>query len=95
MCGSKAYLSHLQVFGCKVYALIPDKDKPKLNSKAELYCMLRYCESTKGYRLADLQRREKVTIARNVEFVEHEMAMFNVRKKIQVLRKKNLLVNLV
>jgi hypothetical protein len=57
--GSKVDLSHLQVFGCKAYALILDKDGAKTDSKAKLYCMLQYCERTKGYRLADLRETWK------------------------------------
>jgi hypothetical protein len=42
--------------------------------------MLGYFESTKGYRLADLDRPQKVRIVCNIEFTGHEMALLNVRK---------------
>jgi hypothetical protein len=43
--------------------------------------MLGYCESTKEYRLADVERPGKLKFAHNVKFVEREMAMLNVRKE--------------
>jgi hypothetical protein len=42
--------------------------------------MLGYCEITKRCRFAELEGPGKVKVARNIEFIGHEMAMLNVRK---------------
>jgi hypothetical protein len=87
--GSKVDLSHLRVFGRKAYALIPDKDRSKIGSKAKLYFMLGYCDRTKGSTLADLERPGKVKVAHNMEFIEHKMDMLNVRKESPGTEGKN------
>lgn len=68
--GSKVNLSHLRVFGSAAYALTPNSQRTKLDSKSKPYIMLGYCDHTKGYRLGNPADGTKVIKARSVEFIE-------------------------
>lgn len=68
--GSKVDLSHLRVFGCKVFSLIPDCHRQKLDSKSKQYIFVGYCQDSKGYRLVDPLFPKKIIKSRNVHFIE-------------------------
>lgn len=65
----KPNLSHLKVFGCKVFAQIPKEKRHKLDSKAREYTLVGYPEGSKGYRLLD-KSTGKIIVSRNVTFLE-------------------------
>lgn len=68
--GSRIDLSHLRVFGCTAYSLIPEQKRRKLDAKAKIYIFVGYSETSKGYRLADPSDPRKVILSRNVAFLE-------------------------
>lgn len=69
--GSKVDLSHLRVFGCAAYSLIPEQKRQKLDAKAKSYIFVGYSDTSKGYRLADPSDPRKVILSRNVTFIEN------------------------
>ena len=71
-------VSNMKVFGCVAYALIPDANRRKLDSKTEKLRFIGYASTfgTKGYRLYDEVSRRLIN-SRDVIFDE---ANFNVRK---------------
>lgn len=70
--GSKIELSHLRVFGCVAYALVPEQKHKKLDAKSKKCIFVGYSDTTKGYRLVDPLVPHKVFFARNVAFLENE-----------------------
>lgn len=68
--GSKVSLSHLRVFGCKAFSLIPEHNRQKFDSKAKECIFVGYCETSKGYRLVDLTEPKKIIKSRSVHFIE-------------------------
>ncbi|XP_063368169.1 uncharacterized protein LOC134656539 [Cydia amplana] len=70
--GSKVDLSHLRVFGCMAYSLVPKNKRDKLDAKGKEYIFVGYSETSKGYRLADPLCPTKVIISRNVAFIENK-----------------------
>lgn len=70
--GSKVDLSHLRVFGCKAYALVPSVKRKKLDARSKQYIFVGYSETTKGYRLADPSDPRKVILSRDVKFLEDQ-----------------------
>ncbi|KPJ13061.1 Retrovirus-related Pol polyprotein from transposon TNT 1-94 [Papilio machaon] len=70
--GSDIDLSHLRVFGCIAYSLIPEQKRSKLDPKSKRYIFVGYSDSTKGYRLTDPQNPRRIIYARNVTFLEHK-----------------------
>ena len=67
--GTKPDVSHLRVFGCSAYALVPKVERSKLDSKTRKCVLLGYGSNQKGYRLYDLDRK-KVVHSRDVTFDE-------------------------
>lgn len=67
--GRKVNLDNLRVFGCLAYAV--QNNRNKLDRKSKPYIFAGYCENTKGYRLLDVESY-KLTIARNVKFIENQ-----------------------
>ena len=45
------HVSHMRMFGCVAYAMVPDQRRMKLDAKGVKCLFLRYCEGTKAYRL--------------------------------------------
>lgn len=68
--GSKVTLSHLRVFGCKAFSLIPEHNRHKLDAKSKECIFVGYCEMSKGYRLVDPTEPKKIIKSRNVHFIE-------------------------
>lgn len=62
-------LSHLRIFGSRVYVLNKDPTKGKLEARSRLGMMVGYSDESKGYRVWIPEIR-KITIARDVEFLE-------------------------
>ena len=71
--GEKPNVQHLRTFGCTSYAHVPKEQRKKLDGKATKCVFLGYGESTKGYRLYDMQRN-RVIHSRDVVFNEHSRA---------------------
>lgn len=65
----KPVVDHLRVFGCDAYAHVPKDERKKLDSKSRKCIFLGYGETTKGYRLFDVNR-SKVFHSRDVQFNE-------------------------
>ncbi|CAH2091010.1 unnamed protein product [Euphydryas editha] len=69
--GSKVNLSHLRVFGCRVFSLIPEsKRSGKFNEKSKEFIFVGYCDDSKGYRLMDPCNPKRIIKSRNVYFIE-------------------------
>lgn len=69
----KPFISHMRIFGCIVYAKVPNSMRKKLETKGMRYMFLGYCEGTKAYRLMCLDTK-KVIKSSDVEFLEHKSA---------------------
>lgn len=50
MTGSRPDLSHLHVFGCIVYALLPEHMRHKLDAKNKMSIFVGYSDTSKGFR---------------------------------------------
>src|SRR5690606_19654886 len=72
-CGLKPDVSHLKVFGCKAMTHVPKQKRLKWDSKSTECVFLGYCESSKAYRLLQLNSG-KLIKARDVVFFENELA---------------------
>jgi hypothetical protein len=66
--GRKPCVSHMRVFGCILYAMVPDEKRGKLDAKGTKRLFLGYCEGTKAYRLMCVQSK-KIIKCRDVEFM--------------------------
>ena len=55
--GHKSNISHLKVFGCAAYSLVPSTERRKLDKKARRMCFIGYSKNPKGYRLIDLSTK--------------------------------------
>jgi transposase InsO family protein len=71
--GQKPSLSHVRVFGCLAYAVIPKPKRTKLDPKGRLCIHLGSPNGYKAYRLYDPTTKE-MFISRNVRFVENQFA---------------------
>ena len=67
--GKRPDVSHLRVFGCDAYGLIPKDEREKLDAKSRKCILVGYGEVTKGYRLFDPERG-KVFLSRDIVFNE-------------------------
>lgn len=65
-------LTHLRVFGCLAYSLVPQQKRQKLDAKAKPYIFVGYGETCKGYRLSDPSDPRVVIYSRDVTFIESE-----------------------
>lgn len=70
--GSKPDLSHLHVFGCIAYSLVPEQKRRKLDPKSKRFLFVGYSETSKGYRLLDPSAPKNVVLSRNVVFIENK-----------------------
>ena len=71
--GRKPHVNMLRVFGCLGYAHIPKDERRKFDTKARKCMLLGYGETTKGYRLYDMDR-QKVIYSRDIVFDESKHA---------------------
>ena len=71
--------SHLRIFGCDVYALIPKNQRSKLDPKSKCYVFVGYDYAVKGYRLWD-PTSQKIVISRDVTFDESSLLKSNVER---------------
>ena len=69
--GRKPDVSHFRVFGCMAYALVPDCERRKLDTKSKKMRFVGYSLTSKGYRLFD-ETNQKLYIRRDVEFNESD-----------------------
>ena len=70
--GKKPDLRHLRVFGCAVYAHIPDGSRRKLEKKAEKFRFIGYTETTGNYKVWD-EVRQKCFIRHDLIFNEADL----------------------
>jgi hypothetical protein len=76
----KPCISHMHVFGCITYAMVPDEKRGKLDAKGTKCLFLGYCEGIKAYRLMCVQSK-KIIKCRDVEFMEDNT---NVGKDLEM-----------
>ncbi len=74
--GRKPCISHMRVFGCIVYAMVPDEKRGKLDAKGTKCLFLGYCEGSKAYRLMCVQSKNIIK-CRDVEFMEDNTSVGN------------------
>jgi len=74
--GRKPSISHMHVFGCIAYAMVPDEKRGKLDAKGTKCLFLGYCEGTKAYRLMCVQSK-KIIKCRDVDFMEDSTSVGN------------------
>lgn len=75
--GSIPDLSHLQIFGCKAFAHVPDVKRRKLDSKAIQLTFVGYDDHSKLYALLDV-KTNKIIISRDVKYcMSNTMAYSN------------------
>lgn len=67
--GIKPSVSHLKVFGCVFYALIPAEKRTKLERRATPGIFVGYSSTNKGYRVYDPSTK-KILVSRDVRFDE-------------------------
>ena len=66
----KPDVSTLRVFGCKVYARVPDEKRKKLDPKSQKCIFVGYPAGVKGYKLYD-PVKQKMIVRRDVIFIEN------------------------
>ena len=69
-------LSHMRVFGCKSFALVPPELRQKFDEVSVECIFTGYPEGTKGYRLFNIDTGKFIR-SRNVEFYENEFYQFS------------------
>jgi hypothetical protein len=74
--GRKPCISHMRVFGCIAYAMVPNEKRGKLDAKGTKCLFLGYCEGTKAYRLMCVQSK-KIIKCWDVEFMEDSTSVGN------------------
>jgi hypothetical protein len=77
--GQSCDYSHLRIFGCDAYALIPKNQRSKLDPKSKCYVFVGYDYAVKGYRLWD-PTSQKIVISRDVTFDESSLLKSNVER---------------
>ena len=70
--GRTPELGYMRIFGCSAYAHVHDKQRRKLDSKAEKYRLVGYSFHSRGFRLYNEAKRE-VVIRRDVIFDESDV----------------------
>lgn len=68
--GRKPDLSHMRIFGSEVTTLIPKEKRQKWESKSRKLIFVGYCDSSKWYRLVDLDTYNIIK-SRDVLFLEN------------------------
>ena len=77
--GQSCDYSHLRIFGCDAYSLIPKNQRSKLDPKSKCIVFVGYDYVVKGYRLWDPTLR-KIVISRDVTFDESSFLKSNVER---------------
>eukprot|EP00253_Pinus_taeda_P002182 PITA_02182 len=77
--GQSCDYSHLRIFGCDAYSLIPKNQRSKLDPKSKYYVFVGYDYAVKGYMLWDPPSR-KIVISRDVTFDESSLLKSNVER---------------
>jgi len=73
--------SNLKVFGCKVFYYIPKNLRSKLDNSAASGIFIGYADNPTAYKIYDTTRN-KVVLARTVEFMEDEPANFRMNNPL-------------
>jgi len=77
--GQSCDYSHLRIFGCDAYSLIPKNQHSKLDAKSKYYVFVEYDYVVKGYKLWDPTSR-KIVISRDVTFDKSSLLKSDVEK---------------
>lgn len=75
--GIKPMISHMQIFGTKCFAHVPEEKRRKLDNTAKETVFIGYEEGSKAYRLYD-KRTHKLIISRDVRFIENPSHSSNI-----------------
>ena len=67
--GQKPTMSHLRVFGCLCYVLVPAEKRTKLEKRSMPGVFVGYSSVKKGYRIFD-PLTKKIIVSRDVKFNE-------------------------
>ena len=78
--GHKPMVSHMRVFGCLAYALVPSQQHHKLDDKAKKCIFVGYSAESKGYRLYH-PLTDTIIVSRDVVFAENSAFPFLECKK--------------
>jgi len=68
---SKHNVTHMRVFGCVAYVLVPYELRKKLDNKGEKCIFVGYSDESKAYKLYN-PLTKKVIISKDVHFIEEE-----------------------
>ena len=82
-------LSHLRVYGAKVYVLQKEPGKGKFDPRSKEGLLVGYSDESKGYRVY-IREDQKVVVTRDVHFLEDETlnAMKNAEKNTERLERE-------
>ena len=78
--GHKPMVSHMRVFGCLAYALVPSQQRHKLDDKAKKCIFVGYSAESKGYRLYH-PLTDTIIVSQDVVFAENSAFPFLECKK--------------
>ena len=82
--GRKPAVDYFRIFGCIAYAHVLDKNRKKLDNKAEKCVFLGVSESSKAYKVFNPVTK-KVVVSRDVSFDEENTWDWNVQQPTQAL----------
>ena len=69
--GEKPNLKHVRVFGCVVYAHIPDRNRKKLDNKAQKLRFIGYTGTANNFKVWD-EENHKLYVCHDVIFSEND-----------------------
>ena len=67
--GLKVIVSHFRIFGCAIFAHVPEELRKKLDDRSEMYIFIVYSEQSKAYRLYN-RVTKKFLVSRDVKLIE-------------------------
>jgi hypothetical protein len=79
----KPSVAHMRPFGCKVFTHIPKELRKKLSPKSREGIFLGYADTTKGYRIWDIEKQQ-VILSRDVLFDENKFVSSTTSEPLKV-----------
>ncbi|PKU70166.1 Retrovirus-related Pol polyprotein from transposon TNT 1-94 [Dendrobium catenatum] len=77
----KPQYTHLRVFGCECFPLIPPQARHKLQPKATSHVFLGYSDLHKGYKCLSI-KTNKITISRHITFQEQRFSFSDLAHSV-------------